>query len=160
MQVQEIKSSLWKSALTLIGSLALTVLCAALSSSGNFIIWFGVAFFGLGSIISVFMLVRPQRLLLTPSGFSVVGGLSRSPKETLWSEVSPFFVFDLPKGGKMIGFNYTSEAQKNSILVRLSQSIGADGGLPTGWTQSPEKIVVHLNSYRAKVLAKNAAIEG
>lgn len=111
-----------------------------------------LGFFGLCSVVFVWLLIRPQRLLLDSQGFTLAGGFIRSPKKIPWREVDAFFVYRLPRGGKMIGYNYLLGARKDSALARVGRAFGADGALPKGWTLSPEKMVAELNAYRQHAL--------
>jgi len=108
-------------------------------------------FFGVGALVFGFLMLRPQRLILDSDGFTVTGGLVFSPKPIRWSDVDRFFVYRLPKGGKMIGFNYRAGARGTSALLDFNRrSAGADGALPGLWRGGPEKIVEELNDYRER----------
>jgi hypothetical protein len=115
--------------------------------------WLSIALFGLGALVFVWLLARPQVLRLDSEGFSLRGGLVRSPKVTRWRDVQSFFVFRLPRGGKMIGFNYAEGRAPSMALAVVSGLAGADGGLPKGWPKSPEAMVALLNDYRVRALA-------
>lgn len=157
MEVEEIKSSRGKTLLFLLMSLAFVSVFVAIPSespSEGYKSWLGGAFFGLCSVVFAFLLIRPQRLLLAPTGFTVAGGLIRSPKQILWRDVSPLFVYHLAKGGKMIGYNFTPGARKESTVTRVNRFVGAEGALPKGWPGSPERMVERINAYRAQALAE------
>ena len=111
-----------------------------------------LAFFGLGAIVAIRMLIRPLRLLLDDEGFTLLGGYVWSPKKTSWRDIDDFFVYRVRRGGKMIGYNYRPEARPVSPLLRLSRLTGADGALPGGWVRSPEQVVDELNAYRLRAL--------
>jgi hypothetical protein len=115
--------------------------------------WLSIALFGLAALVFVWLLVRPQVLRLDAEGFSLQGGLVRSPKLTRWRDVQPFFVFHLPRGGKMIGFNYIQDRAPSTTLAFVSGLAGAEAGLPKGWPKSPEAMVAVLNDYRERALA-------
>lgn len=158
MEVEEIKSSRRKAVLYLLGSLAFTAISIALSSEAaaeSYTLWLGGVFFGLCSVVFAFLLVRPQRLLLAPTGFTVAGGLVRTPTQVLWRDVTPFFVYRLPRGGKMIGYNFAPGARKVSPLIRVNRLAGAEGALPKVWPGSPERMVERINAYREQALAKD-----
>jgi hypothetical protein len=106
------------------------------------------AFFGLCALVFAWMLVRPNRLLLDNEGFTQLGGFVRNPKKVLWAEIEEFFVYRLPRGGKMIGFNYRPGARPTSRLTKLNRWAGADGALQRGWPGSPESMVQKLNDLR------------
>jgi len=113
--------------------------------------WLSIVFFGLGVVVFGWLLVRPQVLQLDSEGFSLGGGLVRTPRKTRWRDVQAFFVFRLPRGGKMIGFNY--EPGRRPSLASVSRRFGADGGLPKSWPKSPEAMADILNGYRERALA-------
>jgi len=75
-----------------------------------------------------------------------------SPKTTRWSEIEEFFVYRLPKGGKMIGFNYRPGASPHSTLSKINRRFGAEGALLNLWPGSPEAMAEELNEYRALAL--------
>lgn len=110
--------------------------------------WLALGFVTLCVASFTWMLVRPQVLELDAKGFTVGGGFVRSPKKVLWRDVESFFVYKLPRGGKMIGYNLVPAARKATALGRIARSFGADGALPKGWPGSPEKMVEDLNAYR------------
>ncbi|MEW5686254.1 MAG: hypothetical protein AB1942_15165 [Pseudomonadota bacterium] len=162
MEVEEIKSSRAKTVLFLLISLGFVAICVAIASDGaaeSYKSWFGGAFFGLCTVVFAWLLFRPQRLVLAPTGFMVAGGLIRSPKQILWREVSPLFVYRIPRGGKAIGYNFAPGARKDSALIRVNRLMGAEGGLPNGWPGSPERMVERINAYRARALAEGRSVE-
>jgi hypothetical protein len=118
--------------------------------------WLSIALFGLGALVFVGLLARPQVLRLDSDGFSLRGGLVRSPRLTLWRDVQPFFVFRLSRGGKMIGFNYAEGPAPSKTQAFVSGLVGAEGALPRGWPKSPEAMVTLLNDYRERALAFQA----
>lgn len=162
MEVEEIKSSRGKTVLFLLISLAFVSISVAIPSETaveSYNSWFAGAFFGLCSVVFAFLLIRPQRLLLAPTGFTVTGGLVRSPKQVLWHDVNPLFVFRLGRGGKMIGYNFAPGARKDSTLIRVNRFVGAEGALPQGWPGSPDRMVERINAYRALALAQDTNFE-
>ena len=112
-----------------------------------------ILFFGLCSVVALWLLIRPQRLLLDDEGFIVTGGLTWSQRKIYWRDIDSFFLYRLPKGGKMIGFNYKPEARKDSILSNIARQIGADGALPKGWPLSDEQMVEELNARRLQAVS-------
>ncbi|MBO9709282.1 MAG: hypothetical protein J7521_13830 [Caulobacter sp.] len=110
--------------------------------------WLALGFFALCAACFIVMLVRPQTLELDIQGFTVRGGFIRSPKTVLWRDVETFFVYRLPKGGKMIGYNLVPAARNQTALGRMARSFGADGALPKGWPGSPDAMVEDLKAYR------------
>lgn len=151
----------WKIALYLAGSLAFVAIALFFlqhpnemrhPDEGAWKMQLGLGFFGLCSVVFVGLLIRPQRLLLDRQGFTLVGGLIRSPKTVAWRDIEPFFVYRLPRGGKMIGYNYREGVREDTAMRRLGRALAADGVLPKGWPMSPEKMVAELNGYRERAL--------
>jgi hypothetical protein len=160
MGVTEFSVSRRKTAPYLGGSLAFLAIDLLLLQHPDEDAWklqLGLGFFGLCALVFVWLLIRPQRLLLDRQGFTVLGGFIRSPKKIPWRDVEAFFVYRLPKGGKMIGYNYRPGARKDSALARVGRAFGADGALPKGWALSPENMVVELNAYRQQALGAGGA---
>lgn len=159
MRATEISTSRWKIALYLGGSLAFVAIALLLLQQPDRVAWkleLGLGFFGLCAVGFAWLLVCPQRLLLDDDGFTLMGGFARSPKKLHWRDIDAFFVYSLPRGGKMIGFNYKPGVRDVSPMVRLNRRFGADGALPKGWPQSPEEMVVELNNFRLRALARGA----
>ncbi len=155
MQPTEISVARWKIGLYLAGSLALAgmALVAVLHPDGE--AWkaqLGLLFFGLCVAVFSLLMVRPQRLLMDRQGFTVVGGLVLTPKTIAWGDIEPFFVYRMPRGGKMIGYNYRPGVRQETIMTRLGRALAADGSLPKGWPKSQEKMVEELNAYREQAL--------
>lgn len=159
MDVEEIKSSRGKTVLGLLVSLTFVAIFVAIPSepaADSHKAWLGGGFFGLCSVVFACLLIRPQRLSLTPTGFTVSGGLIRSPKHVLWRDVDSFFEYRLPRGGTMVGYRFVPGARSDSALIRVSRSLGAEAALPKGSPESTEQLVERLNAYRARALAQEA----
>ena len=156
LETREIAGSRQKTVVALVGSLAFVAIALLLPSSAgesNDWRWLGGGFFGLGAVVFAWLLVRPQRLILDPDGFTVAGGLVRSPKKILWHNIGPFFLYQLPRGGKMIAYNFRPECEPDqSLLMKLNKRLGAEGSLPRLWTGSQDRLVEELNAYREQAL--------
>jgi hypothetical protein len=147
--MEEIRSSRGKTALCLAGSLALfagSLLGLQHPGQDGGALGLGAVFFGMCAAMFAWLLVRPQRLLLDHEGFAVAGGLVRTPRKVLWRDVELFFVYRLPRGGKMVGFNYRAQPRDVSPMARPGRRFGADGALPRCWPGSPEAMVERLNA--------------
>ena len=118
--------------------------------------WFCVGLFGLGVVVFIQQLIRPTRLALDAEGFTLSGGLSRSSRQVQWRDIEPFYVYVLPRGGKMIGYVYSPGRKPDTLGRKVSRALGADGALPKSWPGSPEKMVDLLNDYRARALGSGA----
>ncbi|HEY5071356.1 MAG TPA: hypothetical protein VII63_04925 [Caulobacteraceae bacterium] len=114
--------------------------------------WAGCAFLGVGVLVFSWMQVRPQVIGLDANGLTLAGGLVRTPLKIAWRDIEPFFVFDLPRGGSMVGFNYAPGRQPDSPLAGFASGFGADGALPGSWTPSTKDMVAKLNDYRRRAL--------
>ncbi|MBA1139080.1 hypothetical protein H0241_02235 [Mesorhizobium sp. CCANP35] len=76
-------------------------------------LWWCIAFFGLGALVFAWQLVRPQILVLNGQGFSLGGGLVRSPKLVPWKDIEGFFVVHRRRRiGDMIGYNFAPGSRK------------------------------------------------
>lgn len=149
METKEILAARWKTALYLAGCLVLAA--GGLGAKPGADAWklhLAVGFFGLCAVVFVWLLIRPQRLLLDPQGFTLSGGMVRAPHKVLWAEVDRFFVYRLPRGGKMVGYNFKPGVRKPSALRSITRGLGAEAALPKGWPQSPEQLAEELESYR------------
>lgn len=162
MRVEEIKSSRKKIAISLLSSFGLVLISFAINTEGvreSVIYRFCGMFFILISVKLVYLLIRPRSLFLTPSGFTITRGLFRSPKHVLWRDVSPLFTYHLATGAKLIGYNFTPGALKDSARLGVNRLLGADGWLPRGWSESPDRIVELINAYREQALAEDSNSE-
>jgi hypothetical protein len=116
--------------------------------------WFAVAFFGLGVCLSLALLARPQTLLLDSVGFTLDGGLIRTPQKTAWRDVERFFVYRQGfTSPSMIGFDYAADRAPNHWLLKYSRAVGLEGALPDGWAMPTREMVARLNAYRERALA-------
>jgi hypothetical protein len=158
LETKQLVSSRLKTAAVLFGSLIFVAIAAFLPANAgesNQWRWWGGAFFGLGAVTFSWLLIRPQQLILDPEGFTVRGGLVRSPKRIAWRSIDPFFLYQLPRGGKMIAYNFRPGAGPDPTLLRkLNRRLGADGSLPRLWPGSPSRFVEELNAYREQALKR------
>ncbi|WP_293400401.1 hypothetical protein [Phenylobacterium sp.] len=155
MSTMEILSSRLKSAFYLAGSLVFVAIGLFLprdDDPGSWKLNVGVVFFGLCSTIFTWLLIRPQRLSLDEEGFTLSGGLVRTPKKVRWKDVDEFFVYRLPRGGKLIGYNYRPNSGEASPMTKFNRQFGADAALPKGWATPPETMANKLNTYRRQAL--------
>jgi hypothetical protein len=153
---EEIIQSRLKTSVAFLGSSAFVAIATLLPSQAgesNDWRWWCGAFFGLCAVVFCWLLIRPQRLTLDREGFTVRGGFVRSPKRIPWRSIDPFFVYRLPRGGKMIGFNFRPGAEpRHTLLRKLNRRLGAEGSLPKLWPVPPDQLVEELNAYRQRAL--------
>jgi hypothetical protein len=114
--------------------------------------WLGLTFFGAGALVFAWLIIRPQRLTLNKKGFTLSGGLVWTPKTELWQNTTAFFLYSLPRSGTSIGYNYVAGVKKDTALLRMNRSLGAEASLPRVWKGSPKLMAGRLNDYRAQAL--------
>jgi hypothetical protein len=114
--------------------------------------WLGLTFFGAGALVFAWLIIRPQRLTLNKKGFTLSGGLVWSPKTELWQNTTAFFLYSLPRSGTSIGYNYVAGVKKDTALLRVNRTLGAEASLPRVWKGSPKLMAGRLNDYRAQAL--------
>src|SRR6185437_2759355 len=157
LQTEVFVGSRSKTALMHLTSLVFVAIAVFLPADGQSQDWrlYCGGFFGLGAIVFIFLLVRPQRLTLDAEGFSLSGGLMLPSrvKKIAWRDVKEFFVWQSGRGNKMIGLNFEPGASERTRFARLSRSaFGADGALPGLWLGGVENVVRELNNYREHAL--------
>lgn len=149
METKENLAARWKTALYLAVSLVFVVGGLwARPGAGAWKLDLAVGFFGLGALVFAWLLIRPQRLQLDARGFTLSGGMVRTPRQVAWADVDRFFIYRLPRGGRMVGYNFKPGVRKPSALGAITRGLGAEAALPKGWPQSPEQLVDELETYR------------
>jgi hypothetical protein len=99
LRTKEIRSSRKKMLLYLAGRLGFVTSGAFLirdSCENNLPLWASLAFFALCSVVFVWLLIRPPRLIVDGTGFLVAGGFVSSPKKVLWREIDGFSSIAFP----------------------------------------------------------------
>lgn len=161
MDDRVIESSRSKILLCLAGSLVFSIGGLALvrgeDVSTAWRLWPLVIFFGLCALVFLALLIRPQRLVLDATGFSVEGGFARSPSKIAWSDIDEFFVWRLPRGGRSVAYRYRPDARNVPGTVRASRAFGADGALPRPWRSNPDALAAELNAYREQAIRQAQA---
>ena len=146
-----IRKSRAKSFLMLLMSVALTLtlLWAWRGHQAGLAVWLvapGLTLFALGVPLFAWEIIRPEQLILSPSGLEW-----RSLRKTLnygWDQLSDFTVITI-SGSKLIGFSVTDAPPK--LLGRVNAALtGASGALPGLWEIEPEALAEMLNSARSK----------
>ena len=156
MERTEIIGSRGKTLLFLAGSVGAVAVALLLgrNDDDSGLKW-AAAFFSVCSLTFVWTLIRPQKLILEPDGFSLAGGLMPKPYKVPWQDVSGFFVVPVVRGTSVIGYNFTPDAASRRRGVELARRIsGAEGALHGVWPRSTVRIVGELNDYREKVLLR------
>ena len=156
IEPRTIKGSIGKTVLFLILSLGFVLIggseIASKGTSADIRAWLAVIFFGLCAIVFAVLLFRPLMIALDADGFTVTGGLIRNPKATAWRDVQGFFVHKLPRGGKMVGYNYVPGSPARPKMANFSGLLGAEAAIPKGFPGSAEKLSETLNAYRESAL--------
>jgi hypothetical protein len=114
MEVVQIVESRIKILLMLVGSLVFVAIYALLPDPDHQLPRWGGWFFGLCAAVFLVLLLRPRKLTLNDSGFSISGGLARK-KMVEWGDVTGFFPLSFRPGANMIGFNYSPDARISRV---------------------------------------------
>jgi hypothetical protein len=114
--------------------------------------WVGVIFFGMGLLVSIYMLTPGAiRLQIDKNGIEMKTLFK--PMKLAWSDVNGFYVAKMKTGfagTKMIGIEF-SESYENLRAARFSSSLtGAEGGLPNHFNLSAEEICELLNKSKQR----------
>ena len=125
-------------------------LSAFLQGERELWIWLSLLLFGGGLISSGLLLVNPMKLHLDETGFALSGGFFMGIRQARWADVEQFSVVRLPRGGKMICYNFKPHARKATWWMEINRRLGADASLPKLWPGKPEDLVEKLNRYRAE----------
>ena len=153
----EISSSRWKTIPFFVGSVAIaafTLFELQNPDPDPPMLKLGLAFASLCAVVFAWALVRPLRLLLDDEGFTLVGGLVRSPTKVRWHDIESFFVHRVNGRYKTIGYNYKSGVRAASLWRDLSRSLGADGVITADWPRSTDGMVEYLNACRTEAVIK------
>jgi hypothetical protein len=132
------------------------LLCVALTGMDVFVIvtdggivgWFGLVFFGLGSLVfAVQFMPSASYLSLTAEGF-VVSALFRKWPLIRWEDVSAFRVAAAPPTGiKMVVFDWHRGTKP--LLRKINRAlVGAGEGLPDTYGLKPGDLAELLNRWR------------
>ncbi|PWB90922.1 hypothetical protein C5688_08650 [Methylocystis sp. MitZ-2018] len=116
--------------------------------------WLGIGFFGFGICVNLVLLARPHSLLLDSEGFTLAGGLIRTPQKIAWRDIERFFVHRLDSPSpSFVGYDFAAGHEPKHWLLKISRANGADGMLPGLWTLPAPDLVERLNAYRARAMA-------
>jgi hypothetical protein len=109
--------------------------------------WACTLVFGFGALVFAVRVVRPGAIRLDAEGFTYDDLFGR-PHRTVWGDVEIFFLLRLPRGGRMIAYNFRLGRAPASRLMGVSRALGADAGIPGMWSLSKARMVDLLNDYR------------
>jgi hypothetical protein len=118
----------------------------------------GIAFFGLGALVSILQLVPGSSFLrITPEGITV--RTVWRARFFRWSDIERFGVAEVSggmPGTRVVGLDFSASspwADKMPRLKDLSRKLsGFDGALPDNYGWEHAKLAAHLNELRAKYL--------
>ena len=155
MDEVRITQSRTKVVLLLAGSLAFVAAYALLPDPDHTLPVWGGWFFGLCALVAAVLFLRPRALTLDEEGFSISGGLIRTPRKTAWKDVTGFFPISPAAGSSIVGFNYSADAASKPRGTWVAKHLsGADAGISGGWSCSTVDLARQLNAYRDRALAQ------
>ena len=144
-----LRPSMRKQTLYLLLCLALTGMDVfVIVTDGGIVGWFGLVFFGLGSLVfAVQFMPSASYLSLTTEGF-IVSALFRKWPLIRWEDVSEFRVAAAPPTGmKMVVFDWHRSTKPR--LRRINRAlVGAGEGLPDTYGLKPGDLAELLNRWR------------
>ena len=146
----------------LIGSLAFSAVAWVLvhddPAENAWKLWLGLAFSSLCALGFLGLVIRPQRLVMDDTGFSLQGGLVVSPKKVAWRDIDAFFVCTLSGRVKAVGYKYRPDATNLPMIVKVNRAFGVDGTLPLALPTALEELAAELNAYRERAVATSASV--
>jgi len=128
------------------------VLLLLFIGKGELWTYLGVAFFGLGIVFSIYMLL-PGTIRLKVDSSGVEMKTLFKPVKLAWSDVDHFSVQRVPSAPltKMIGIKYSDSYRKHEAGRKFAASFtGAEGALPDHFNRPAEEICAILNDYKQK----------
>lgn len=142
-----------KAVLLLLGSAAFVAICAVMVANGKQMGWGGMIFFGLGVLLSIYMLTpNAFRLQIDQNGIEMKTLFK--PMKLAWSDVNGFYVGHIKSGlanTKMIGIEFSESYKKLHAGHQFSSGLtGMEGALPNHFNRSAEEICELLNQSKQK----------
>ena len=115
--------------------------------------WLCIVFFGLGGGIAVVSLFPGASYLrLTDEGFELCAAFRKTPMIP-WGDVSEFRVARLPRGGRMVVFDWRKE--RTGGLQKISRTlVGANAGLGQQYGMKHQALADLMNEWRSRALAR------
>jgi len=107
----------------------------------------GLVFFGVCTVGWAISFVRPNRLTLTPEGFTL-----RDWKQTQhvrWRDVERFVTWS-SSGQQMASWILHEEARQKSLTARINSTFGVDGSIGIGWPDPPHKMRDLLSRWKKR----------
>lgn len=135
----------------LIGSILFACMLLIFQRDGHswlFAWYVGLLFFGSGIIMSIYFLIRPRRIEITPAG-AYMKHPFRSVK-FCWRDVENFRVIQLSnfRYSAVVGWTCRHGSNPDSGLFRgVAYGVtGLDGYFPPGWEVTAEELLAQLNA--------------
>lgn len=153
-----VRGTRWRGALALVGSAALVaaILLAIANGVATKTLYASLAFFGLLSVLGLWLVISPARLEIGPDGLRQTQLWRR--RRYAWSEVHDFRPATIGLYNKSVGFDFLVDRPRRERFRRLSAAIvGVQGALQPGWEVDPHALANLLNQARERWLEPHAA---
>ena len=142
-----------KALLLLLGSAAFVAIGAVMVAKGEQMGWWGVIFFGLCLLVSLYMLTpNAVRLQIDKNGVEMKTFFK--PMKLGWGDVNGFYVDHIRTGyskTKFIGISFSESYRKHRAGRQFASALtGMEGALPNHFNRSAEEICELLNSSKRK----------
>lgn len=128
------------------GLAALAMALLSKTTTSHAVGWFGVVFFGGGSLAIAWRAVKPGGVRLTPEGLAMM-----FPRTTIfrpWTEFDAFCAVHVGGMNELVGFRLRDDARPQRAN-RLSRAIfGVDGVLPSQLSVKARDLVLVLERWR------------
>lgn len=139
-----------KAILLMLGS-AVFVCLLVFAGNGEAWTYLGIAFFGLGFLVSLYTIL-PGTVQLKADRSGVEMKTMFKPMKLAWSDVDEFYVGYIRSGlsrTKLIGIKYSKSYIAQKTGRKISESLtGMEGAIPNQFNRSAEEICEVLNSYK------------
>lgn len=142
-----------KAILLLLGSAAFVAVGALLVAGGKAMGWWAVIFFGLGVLVSLYMLT-PDAIRLRIDKNGVEMKTLFKPTKLEWGDVNRFYVDHIRTGyskTKVIGIEFSESYSKLRAGRRFASALtGVEGALPNHFNRPAEEICELLNESKRR----------
>lgn len=142
-----------KAVLMLLGSAAFVAVGALLVANGNAMGWWAIIFFGLGVLVSLYMLT-PDAIRLQIDKNGVEMKTLFKPSKLEWGDVNRFYVDHIRTGyskTKVIGIEFSESYSKLRAGRQFASALtGVEGALPDHFNRPAEEICELLNESKRR----------
>ena len=116
------------------------------------IAWFSIAFFGLGLLLSILMLIPGMSYLRLDADRLTIRNLLRT-WTTRWEDVDDFAAIDMPGPRKILRVGYNDRTRAQRAVGRLNMGlVGRNSALPDTYGLKAEDLARLMSLWRAKAL--------